>query len=112
MKFRKKPVVIEAAQWFKNGDHPDDGPATSEGQIVRYFRLPGSDERKCEHCGVRMHEHGWIDTLAGGHNVCPGDWIITGVKGERYPCKPDIFAATYEPVADDGSQIATEDVTS
>src|SRR5690606_28069754 len=32
-----------------------------------------------------------------GHKVCPGDWIITGVKGERYPCKPDIFAQTYEP---------------
>jgi hypothetical protein len=44
-----------------------------------------------------MHDHGWIDTLEGGHNVCPGDWIITGVKGEHYPCKPDIFAATYEP---------------
>ena len=44
-----------------------------------------------------MHEHGWIDTLEAGHNVCPGDWIITGVKGERYPCKPDIFEQTYEP---------------
>lgn len=53
-----------------------------------------------------MHEHGWIDTLEGGHIVCPGDWIITGVNGERYPCKPDIFAKTYEdasakPVTDD-----------
>lgn len=38
-----------------------------------------------------------IDTLEQGHRVCPGDWIITGVKGDRYPCKPDIFAATYEP---------------
>jgi hypothetical protein len=44
-----------------------------------------------------MHDHGWIDTLEGGHIVCPGDWIITGVKGERYPCKPDVFAMTYEP---------------
>ena len=40
--------------------------------------------------------HGWIATLEGGHIVCPGDWIITGVKGEMYPCKPDIFEATYE----------------
>jgi hypothetical protein len=125
--FRKKPVVIEATQWFKNGDHPDDyamdapgfhrDEATGElltviitgehakehgweGQIVRYFRRPDVDgERPCEHCGVRMHEHGWIDTKEGGHIVCPMDWIITGVQGERYPCKPDIFAATYEPVS-------------
>jgi hypothetical protein len=45
-----------------------------------------------------MHWHGWIETLEGGHIVCPGDYIITGVKGERYPCKPDIFEATYEKV--------------
>lgn len=45
-----------------------------------------------------MHLHGWIDTLEGGHTVCPGDVIITGVAGEMYPCKPDIFAKTYEPV--------------
>jgi hypothetical protein len=43
-----------------------------------------------------MQDHGWIDTLEGGHIVCPGDWIITGVVGELYPCKPDIFEATYE----------------
>jgi hypothetical protein len=110
VKFRKKPVVIEATQWFKNGDHPEDacgdfympesGAFKGEGHVVRYYRRPDdSGERKCEHCKIRMHEHGWIDTLEGGHNVCPGDWIITGVKGERYPCKPDIFAATYEPAA-------------
>lgn len=39
-----------------------------------------------------------IPTLEGDMRAEPGDWIITGVKGERYPCKPDIFAATYEPV--------------
>jgi|GEM_PF-775710 len=133
--FRKKPVVIEASQWFTNGDHPDDAcvpvrrlapgdpitgdvrtqtgelvpdPITGaasflcEGAVVRYFRHPGvSGQRACEHPGCLwlMNDHGWIDTLEGGHIVCPGDWIITGVKGERYPCKPDIFAATYEPVA-------------
>jgi hypothetical protein len=41
---------------------------------------------------------GWIFTLEGGHIVTPGDYIITGVKGEHYPCKPDIFALTYEEV--------------
>lgn len=47
-----------------------------------------------------MHVHGWIDTLEGGHIVCPGDWIVTGVQGERYPVKPDIFAATFVTAAD------------
>ena len=131
MKFRKKPVVIDATQWFKNGDHPEDycvpvrrlnagDPVTGdvrtqtgdlvpdpetgaesflcEGNVVRYFRrpdIPGT--QMCSKCGALMHNHGWIDTLEDGHNVCPGDWIITGVQGERYPCKPGIFAATYEP---------------
>ena len=110
MKFRKKPVVIEATQWFKNGDHPQDKatemfdypngqiPAVvREGEVVRYFRHPEvSGDKNCKHCGVIMHHHGWIDTLEGGHIVCPGDWVITGVAGEVYPCKPYIFDATYE----------------
>lgn len=110
MKYRKKPVVIEATQWFKNGDHPEDGKDTfistidgkdylCEGNVVRYFRRPDvPGESACSKCGFTMDEHGWIDTLEDGHNVCPGDWIITGVKGERYPCKPNIFEATYEAV--------------
>lgn len=119
-RFRKKPVEIEASQWFKNGDHPDDykskrtgfeqGSLTVfsgeharqnqwEGGVVRYFRRPDvPGEKPCEHCSKPMHDHGWIDTLEGGHVVCPGDYIITGVKGERYPCKPDIFAETYDAV--------------
>jgi hypothetical protein len=74
MKFRKKPVVIEATQWFKNGDHP----------AVTRFRDDMSESI------------GWVKTLEGGHIVDRGDWIITGVKGEHYPCKPDIFEMTYE----------------
>lgn len=115
MKFRKKPVVIEATNWWKNGDHPRDHEIIDaeclehwptmdaykdnvEGAIVRRFRRPDvSGVEQCEHCAQIMHNHGWIDTLEGGHIVCPGDWIITGVQGEHYPCKPDIFAATYEP---------------
>ena len=107
MKFRKKPVVIEATQWFKNGDHPLDDVRTiygsvgeqflSEGKVVRYYRHPDvAGMTRCRHCGDIMHNHGWIDTLEGNHIVCPGDWIITGVQGEHYPCKPDIFELTYE----------------
>ena len=95
--FRKLPVLIEAHQWFKNGDHPEDGDPATEGQVVRYFRHPDYDGAGAhEPCGYTWHDHGWIDTLEGGHTVCPGDWIITGVADERYPCKPAIFAATYE----------------
>jgi hypothetical protein len=121
-KFRKKPVVIEASQWFKNGDHPMDYAEPRdgfeggqlrrwtgeearaldwEGGVVRYFRsptVPGTNG--CRYCSKTMHDHGWIDTLEGGHIVCPADWIITGVKGEVYPCKPDIFEATYEATDD------------
>lgn len=121
MKFRKKPVEIHATQWFKNGDHPDDyrsdrpctdaaGVATMksgeffreqgwEGEVVRYYRRPSDPgARECEHCQLTMHVHGWIDTLEGGHIVCPGDWIVTGVRGEKYPVKDQIFKETYEPV--------------
>jgi hypothetical protein len=84
-KFRKKPVVIEATQWFKQGDHP--AVLMSSGVIVWGH---------CAQCGVDKSHHGWVATLEGGHTVCPGDWIITGVKGEHYPCKPDVFELTYE----------------
>jgi hypothetical protein len=116
MKFRKKPIIIEASQWHKNGDHPEDKskwiypdelpqptdvkePFLTEGKVVRYYRHPKVDgELGCPNCKSKMNDHGWIDTLKGGHTVCLGDWIITGVKGERYPFKPDIFEKTYERV--------------
>ena len=107
-KYVKKPIPIDATQWFKNGDHPEDdcreimgedGPFMSEGKVVRYYRTPDLDgQNECKQCGDIMHNHGWIDTLEGGHIVCPGDWIITGVRQEKYPCKPDIFEETYEEV--------------
>jgi hypothetical protein len=111
MKVRKLPVTVDAFQWFKNGDHPEDDvfrpfedtgavpKEPREGKIVRYFRSPDQmGEVVCTNCENTFHFHGWIDTLERGHTVCPGDWIITGVKGERYPCKPDIFEMTYERV--------------
>ena len=97
-KFRKKPVVIEAGLWVGV-----EGTAANGYYLdVGYYRRPDDPGgRKCKHCDRRMHDHGWIDTLEGGHTVCPGDWIITGVKGEKYPCKPDIFEATYEHVEEE-----------
>lgn len=79
-KFRKKPVVIEAVQ-FIGSNHKELGLVAQERTgIANSFFVYG------------------IETLEGFMEATPGDWIITGVKGERYPCKPDIFAATYEPV--------------
>lgn len=120
MKFRRKSGIVDATQWFKNGDHPQDYSKDREGfengelimfskenvkakgwegDVVRYFRRPDlKGTELCKHCGQIMHHHGWIDTLEGGHIVCPGDWVITGIKGEYYPCKPDVFIDTYEVV--------------
>jgi len=88
-KYRKKPVVVEAIQWFKHGDHPS---------VKEYD--PYGEQGACGKCGKATEVHGWCRTLEGGHIVCPGDFIITGVQGEHYPCKPDIFEATYEVVED------------
>ena len=85
-RYRKRPVVIEASQWLRHGDHP------SVVELPLWH--PSSDNATCP------HEFGWVETLEGGHVVSTGDWIITGVKGEHYPCKPDIFAATYEPAGE------------
>ena len=90
--YRKKPVVVDATQWLKDGDHPE---------VI--YPMPNTSRRadiRCEKCLKAIGKHGWIDTLEGGHIVCPADWIIKGVKGEFYPCKPDIFEQTYEKVED------------
>ena len=109
-KYRKKLVVIDAQRWWQNGDHSEDnlevfntgsGPFEGEGKVVRYYRYPNRDgQSRCEKCNKIMHNHGWIDTLEGGHTVCPGDWIIKGIEGEFYPCKDTIFQATYEKLED------------
>ena len=116
MKYTTKIIEVEAHQWFKNGDHPQDdcfltdidtskryfSPEIKEGKIVRYYRTPKMDGViSCKHCNKLLEVHGWIDTLEGGHIVCPGDYIITGLKGENYPCKPDIFNMKYEPIDTD-----------
>lgn len=74
--YRKKPVVIEAVQFNVGGDHP----------------AVHADPRSPTGWAIHTLENTEIK-----HEVTPGDWIITGVQGENYPCKPDIFAATYEP---------------
>lgn len=84
-KYRKKPVVIEAVQW------PCHHPAVVHCDCST---KPGTG---CANCG-----HPFIQTLEGPLRVAVGDWIITGINGEHYPCKPDIFAKTYEAVEEEG----------
>lgn len=93
-KYRKRPIVIEAYPWLKVSEY-----AAGETRDVDYYRTPDLDgDMPCKHCSEIMHNHGWVDTLEGGHIVCPGDFIIKGVQGEFYPCKPDIFEKTYEKI--------------
>ena len=97
-RFRKKPVVIDAVQWHSL----DDLTSSSTLGVLPYKKNRVDDDiTACKHCSLMMSRHGWVPTLEGGHIACPNDWIITGVKGEKYPCKPDIFEATYDPVTDD-----------
>lgn len=97
MKFRKRPVIIEATQWMKGGDHPS--VATYRGPKW-HAAVYGDGAKGCEQCCCHWADHGEIATLEGNMIACPGDWIITGIQGEQYPCKPGIFAATYEEVTE------------
>ncbi len=81
-KYRKKPVIIEAVQW--NGNNVDE--------VMSFIK----------NVAAYNVEFGTLDisTLEGTMTASMGDWIIKGVKGEFYPCKPDIFETTYEKVKD------------
>jgi len=81
MKFRKKPVVIEAIQF------------TGNDRECMLFCPTARDPEDTKPNLI-------IPTLEGDHLCSVGDWIIKGIKGEFYPCKPDIFSATYERVPD------------
>jgi hypothetical protein len=82
--YRKKPVVIEAVQW--------EPSFTGQRQILELCSRP--NEVRFDIKGGRVY----IETLEGTMIAQCGDWIIKGVKGELYPCKPEIFEATYEKV--------------
>lgn len=110
MKYRKKPALTEATQWFKNGDHPEDqtkeidtpggNQRLTEGKVVRHFRslnIPGG--RFCENCGNPMQRHGELVNGLNGEEeiVCPGDYIVTDPKGRHYRVPAAEFEARYEP---------------
>jgi hypothetical protein len=80
MRFRKKPVVVDAVQW--RGDNYEE--------IVAFV---GAKIRSNP-----LRRQVVIQTLEGDHVASAGDWIIRGISGEFYPCKPEIFRETYDPV--------------
>ena len=91
MKFRKKPVVIEAFQLTTAAKESNvDWPEWLNAAWQKDFKEPGAF--------YRLSTAFLIHTLEGSMVVNTDDWIIRGVKGELYPCKPDIFEATYEAV--------------
>lgn len=95
-KYRKKPVVIEATQWWAHGDHNKVRRLTEDLHL--YSILTANPEFKPPVSG-----YGWIETLEGPMVVSPGDWIIEGVEGEFYPVKAHIFEKTY--FKDDGDYV-------
>ena len=104
--FKKRPVIVEAYQWFKNGDHPEDevlptvGPRGklwyTEGKVVGFYRAIGTGLEKCQQCQHILNHHGVLNTLEGQMTVCPGSWVITGIEGEKWAVKDSIFADTYD----------------
>ena len=89
MKYRKKPVVIEAVQW--TGDNGEE----IYNFCGNYAKFATSD--------LGLGKLG-IETLEGFMEASTGDYIIKGVKGEYYPCKPDVFEKTYERVDENDHQ--------
>ena len=89
MRYQKKPIVIEAFRWTGGPDQTED-PAWIVDALI--------------HCKARVMDGGTdnaimiLSTLNGNVTVHSGEWIVKGVKGELYPCRPDIFEATYKPV--------------
>jgi len=84
--FRNKPIVIEAIQW--NGSNLHEITEFSNGKATRHIAYEGNTPIETDNLS--------INTLEGKMIATQKDWIIKGVQGEFYPCKPDIFEKTYE----------------
>lgn len=94
MKFRKKPIVIEACRFEGWSDNKTDASVNSwpEGWSTKDWR------RESYNSPLSANDSLIIPTLEGAMAASRGDWIIRGIKGEFYPCNPEIFEATYERV--------------
>jgi hypothetical protein len=110
MKYTRKLPEIDAHQWFKNGDHPNDNvwrpfedtgkipTEPREGAVVRYYRHPSVDGITiCKECGFTIHDHGFLDNEYN-YRVCPGDWIISQSNGKYSNISDKHFKLQYEEV--------------
>ncbi len=94
-KFVKLPVVIDAIQWFPGMEVEGVVKRFNPNKVRIMYPEGGKPARVTD---------GWVsgvETLEGFMEVNPGDWIITGVEGERYPCKDSVFQASYKKVEDE-----------
>lgn len=101
-KYQKKPVVIEAFQWFGNNKQSEDPEFINEA--LKNFEVWISNNEVDNTIVLN------IKTLEGVMTAQQGDWIIQGVNGELYPCKPDIFEKTYIPAANDFKERLLQEV--
>jgi hypothetical protein len=90
-KYRKLSIIVDAVQW--SGQKLE-----GVSPFIDETNPPSDHTAICAQCNNDWKDHGKIDTLEGIMIVCPGDWVITGIKGELYACKPDVFEKTYEKV--------------
>lgn len=123
MQYRKKPALVEATQWFRNGDHPSDNSTPinrpggssitlTEGEVVKHFHegIPG--DRVCMECGNVMRRHGLITGLNGEEEtVHPGDYILTDTKGRFYRRSLKDFEANFEPYDRNAIKAETVELT-
>lgn len=116
-KYRNKETgkIVEAFQWFKNGDHPLDDCTfsetgeLSEGKIVGYFPFTFTGRNSiCHTCRFPYEKHGWANAGMFGFRICPGDMVVTEVdttidgitKTIYFPRRPFEFFAEYEEIED------------
>lgn len=90
MRVKRKPLIYEAVQWFKMGDHQEVVEVcVTPDQIIHWILI-------FESYSENVKSYTAIKTLEGWHEVTPGDWIMTGVNGEHWPIKPDVFEKSYD----------------
>ena len=87
--YRKKPIVVEAGQWFKLGDIKEAGIEKYVGPVTH---------GTCSLCEYEFNKHGVCTTLVGEKTVCPGDWIIKGARGDYSVCRADLFQVAYKQI--------------
>ena len=87
MKYRRRPIVVEAIKW-DGSNYREVCDFAGKKLFLEYAGFPPSERTLV------------IQTLEGTMHACAGDYIIRGIKGELYPCKPDVFKLTYEPLSE------------